>query len=134
MEEKESLIETLFEKIEDYGKINLELFKLKAINTSADLVSSIVSKLAVFVVIIIIVISLNTGLALWIGDLLGKSYYGFFIVAAFYVLIALILYLVPGIVKAPINDSIILKMLNKERDEKEFTKCNAWWGNWASGK
>lgn len=122
MEEKESLIETLFEKIEDYGKINLELLKLKAINTSADLVSSIVSKLVVAVVIILIFISLNTGLALWIGEMLGKSYYGFFIVAVFYVLIALILYLVPGIVKTPINDSIILKMLNKERDEKEFTE------------
>ena len=122
MEEKESLIETLFEKLEAYAKINLDLFRLKAINISADMVSSIASKLVVFVVIILIVISLNTGLAIWIGDLLGKTYYGFFIVAAFYVLLALVLHFVPGIVKSPLNDSMILKMLNKEKDEKEFTE------------
>ena len=123
MEEKDSLIETLFEKLEAYAKINLDLFRLKAINISADMVSSIASKLVVFVVIILIVISLNTGLAFWIGDMLGKTYYGFFIVAAFYVLVALVLHFVPGIVKSPVNDSIILKMLNKEeKDEKEFTE------------
>ena len=122
MEEKESLIETLFEKLEAYAKINLDLFRLKAINISADMVSSIVSKLVVFVVVILIVISLNTGLAFWIGDMLGKTYYGFFIVSAFYVLVALVLHFVPGIVKSPVNDSLILKMLNKDKDEKEFTE------------
>ncbi len=122
METKSTLIESLFEKAEAYAKTNLNLFKLKAIDKSADAVSTIVSTLAVIIFILLTTIMLSIGLALWIGELIGKSYYGFFIVAGFYVLIALILHFMPGIIKSPVNDSIILKMLNEKKDEKEFTK------------
>ena len=122
MEEKATLIESLFEKAEAYAKINLDLFKLKAINNSADVVSTIVSKLAVIIAVLLIILLASIGLSIWIGVLVGNSYYGFFIVAAFYVLVALILHYVPGLVKSPVNNSIILKMLNKEKDEKEFTE------------
>lgn len=122
MEEKPTLIESLFEKSEDYLKTNLDLFKLKAIDKSADEVSTIVSKLILSIVILLIIISLNTGLALWIGELVGKLYYGFFIVAAFYVLVALLLHFVPSLIKSPVNDSIILKMLKTNKDEKEITQ------------
>jgi len=122
MEEKATLIESLFEKSEAYAKINLDLYKLKAIDKSADVVSTILSKIILFVVVLLLIISLNTGLAFWIGELVGKWYYGFFIVAAFYVLVALILYYFPGLIKSPVNDSIILKMLNTKKDEKEITE------------
>lgn len=122
MEEKATLIESLFERSEAYAKTNLDLIKLKAIDKSADVVSTVLSKLVFYVVVLLIVFSLNTGLALWIGDLVGKLFYGFFIVAAFYVLVALSLYFVPGIIKSPVNNSIILKMLNNKKDEKEVTQ------------
>ena len=61
-------------------------------------------------------------LALWIGELVGKLYFGFFIVAAFYVLVALLLHYLPGLIKSPVNDAIILKMLNNKEDEKAFTE------------
>ena len=122
MEEKPTLIESLFEKSEAYAKTNLDLFKLKAIDKSADLVSTVLSKLVFYIVVLLIIFSLNTGLAIWIGELLGKLYYGFFIVAAFYVLVALLLHFVPGIIKSPVNNSIILKMLNNKKDENEVTQ------------
>ena len=40
----------------------------------------------------IFIVLLNIGIALLLGDLLGKAYYGFFIVAAFYAIIGIILY------------------------------------------
>ena len=122
MEEKASLIESLFEKSEAYAKTNFDLFKLKAIDKSADVVSTVLSKLVFYVVVLLIIFSLNTGLALWIGDLVGKLFYGFFIVAAFYVLVALLLHFVPGIIKSPVNNSIILKMLNTKKDENEVAQ------------
>ncbi len=122
MEEKETLLESLFEKAETYAKINLDLFELKAINNSADVVSTIVSKIAVIIAVLLIILLASIGLSIWIGELVGNSYYGFFIVAAFYVLVALILHFKPGIIKSPVNNSIILKMLNKKTDEKEFTQ------------
>ena len=121
MVEKATLIESLFEKSEEYVKTNLDLFKLKAIDTSADVVSTVLSKLVFFIMVLLIVVSMNIGLALWIGELVGKSYYGFFIVAAFYVLVALVLHFVPNLIKDPVNDSIILKMLNTKKNEKEIT-------------
>ena len=122
MEHKATLIESLFEKAEAYAKTNLDLFKLKTIDKSADVVSTVLSKLVFFIVVLFIIVSINIGLALWIGELTGKSYYGFFIVAAFYVLVALVLHFMPGLIKSPVNDSIILKMLKPKKDEKEITQ------------
>ena len=122
MEEKSTLIGSLFEKSEAYAKTNLDLFKLKAIDSTAGIVSTVLSKLVFYVVVLVIILSINTGIALWIGELLGKVYYGFFIVAAFYVLVALLLYFVPGLIKTSVNNSLILKMLNNKKDEKEVTQ------------
>ncbi|MEP7266372.1 MAG: hypothetical protein ABI844_02010 [Saprospiraceae bacterium] len=115
MEEKATLIESLFEKAEIYAKINFEIFRLKAIDKSADVISSIVAKIAIIILVLLIVLLLNIALSLWIGELVGKSYYGFLIVAGFYILVALILHYKRGILlKAPINDSIILHMINEK--------------------
>ncbi len=112
MEEKATLIESLFEKSEAYAKTNINLFKLKAIDKSADVISTVLSKLVFFIAVLTIFLLLTIGLSLWIGELVGTLYYGFFIVAGFYVLVALFLHFVPGLIKSPVNDSIILKMLN----------------------
>ena len=122
MEKRATLIESLFEKAEAYAKTNLVLFKLNAIDKSADIFSTIVSKLAVIIAVLLIIFLASIGLSLWIGELVGKVYYGFLIVAGFYVLVALILHYKPGIIKSPVNDSIITKMLNNKNDEKEFTQ------------
>lgn len=111
MEEKATMMESFFEKVEEYSKTNISLFKLKAIDKTADVVSTIVAKIAILIVIMLAVVLLNIALSLWIGESLGKSYYGFIIVAAFYVLIALILHLSgKTILKSPTNNYIILQM------------------------
>ncbi|MEP7197497.1 MAG: hypothetical protein ABI851_13330 [Saprospiraceae bacterium] len=115
MEDNATLIDSLFEKAEGYVKTNFDLFKLKAIDKSADVVSTIVAKLVILIVVFIIVILLNIGLSLWIGELVGKSYYGFFIVATFYVLVAIVLIYKRGIIlKSPVNNSIILQMIKEK--------------------
>jgi hypothetical protein len=35
---------------------------------------------------------LNLGLALWLGEILGKPFYGFFVVAAFYVITGIVIH------------------------------------------
>lgn len=114
MKNYETAIEMLFEKAEDYGKTTIELMKLKAINSSADIISSFAVKITLITIIALFVFIVNIGVALWIGDLLGKSYYGFFVVAAFYALMAILLrsYLYQW-VKVPINNFIIAQMLKK---------------------
>jgi len=56
---------------------------------------------------------LNIGLAIWIGELLGQMYLGFFVVGGFYALIAIILHLFRNSwLKKPVSSMIIKKMLN----------------------
>jgi len=48
-----------------------------------------------------------------LGDLLGKIYYGFFIVSTFYLLVGIIFHLfLHEWIKKPINDVIISEVLN----------------------
>ncbi|RZJ68283.1 MAG: hypothetical protein EOO50_02360 [Flavobacterium sp.] len=91
MKEKVVMIQELIDKAETYAKTNIELYKLKAIDKTTDVFSSVASGIVIGVIITFLVIILSIGASLWIGELLGKLYYGFFIVAGFYALLAIIL-------------------------------------------
>ena len=92
MEVKSNLIESLIEKATDYGKTSYELVKLKTVDRTSDVVSSLIPHSIVFVLIASFIFFLNLGLAFWLGDILGKLFYGFFVVAAFYVIIGLVVH------------------------------------------
>ncbi len=54
----------------------------------------------------------NIGVAIWLGDLLGKLYYGFFIVAGFYLFVSFIMYVEHKVlIKNPIKNLAIKKYL-----------------------
>jgi hypothetical protein len=108
-------IEMLFEKAEEYSKTTIELLKLKAIRKSADVVSSLISKAVITISVALSIFILNIGVALWLGKLTGESYYGFFIVAAVYILIALLVYTYRNAwIKTPMKNSFIAKMVNEK--------------------
>jgi hypothetical protein len=105
-------IATLFERAEDYGKTTLNLFKLNAIDKSADVASSLVSQLAVILTAVFSVLIISIGAALWLGKLLGDAFYGFFIIGGFYALLAIILQVFRHQwIKYPVSNSIIKQML-----------------------
>ena len=105
-------IATLFERAEDYSKTALKLLKLNAINKSADVASSLIARLVVIVTVVLSVLIINIGLALWIGKLLGETYYGFFVIGGFYALLAFVLQIFRDqVLKYPVSDSIIKQML-----------------------
>lgn len=112
METKTSLFEPLLEKVEQYGKTNFELLKLKSLNKTADITSTIISYAIQAIVILLFAIMLNIGLAFWIGDLVGNNYYGFLIIASFYGLVGIILYISNSSIKRSIQNSIIKQMFN----------------------
>lgn len=114
MEEKYKYIGSLLESAETYSKTSIDLIKLKTVDKVADGTSSLVAWTAVVIALVLFFITLNFGLAYLIGDLLGqKTYIGFFIVAAFYALAGLILYIFKDKwIKKPLNNSMINQMLN----------------------
>lgn len=112
MEQQNDHIASLLEKASGYVETRIELAKLKVAEKSSQTISSLVSMIVLCFVIIFFVLLLNIGLALWIGELLGNSYYGFFVLAAFYGLIALLIYFFKGKwIENPITNSIIKKMV-----------------------
>jgi Na+/melibiose symporter-like transporter len=112
-EDKIIFMEPLFARAEEFGKTSLELLKLKTLDKTAALVSTLISRGAAVLILSLFTIIVNIGIALWLGDVFGKSYYGFFCVAAFYGIIGLILCLFTHKwVKKSISESIITQMLN----------------------
>ncbi len=110
--EDQTLIETLLEKGEQYGKTTIELLKLKTLDKSADVASTMISWTIVIVFAVLFFLIMNIGIALWIGELLGKSYYGFFAVSGFYALLGIVFAIFrKQFVKNPINNSIINQVL-----------------------
>lgn len=75
---------------------------------------SFVTKTIITLIIILFSLLLNVGFSLWIGKQLGETYYGFFICAGLYLLMALVFYIFryPWI-KRPISNFIISKLIKK---------------------
>ncbi len=113
MEEKYKYIEPLVESVETYTKTSIELIKLKTVDKVADGTSSMIAWIPVIISLILFFIIANFGLALWIGAMLELDYMGFFIVAGFYALIGIILFIFKDKwIKKPLYISIINNMLN----------------------
>jgi hypothetical protein len=113
MEDNAKLIESLLERATEYIKTSYELVKLKVLDKASDVVSSLVPNAVVFVLIASFLLFFNLALAFWLGEILGKTYYGFFVVAAFYGIIAFVLhFLMHKWLKKKVCNYIIKKVLN----------------------
>jgi hypothetical protein len=106
-----NVIESLFESAETYAKTTIEITKLKALETTTVIVTSLMSKLIVLILFLLFFLVLNTGIAFLIGDLVGKVCYGFFIVAAFYLVAGIIAhFFLFKWLSRPIGDFIISQL------------------------
>jgi fatty acid desaturase len=111
MDEK-ALLESLLESAKKYGETSLELIRLKIIDKVTDAISSAIPLSVVIVLITTFLLFLSIGIAFWLGDLTGKVFYGFFIVAGFYILLALIIhFLLHKEIKKRIGDYFVRNIL-----------------------
>lgn len=94
MEEREKHpLEPLLDSAGDFGRTSFELYKLKAVDNTSGLVSSIAIKIVIILVILMVIVFGTIGIALWMGEILGKTWYGFFAVAGAYAILGTIIYL-----------------------------------------
>jgi len=89
MEKEKTLVEDLIVKTEDYAKTSYEIAKLKLLDNSSTLISSIAAQAVAGVILLISILILSIGLGFYTGEILGKVYYGFFIVGGVYIVISL---------------------------------------------
>ena len=113
MEDKVNFMEPLFEKAKEYGKTSYELFKLKTLNKTVKVLSTYLSRGIAFLFFSMFLVFLNIGIALWLGDLLGKTSNGFLCVAGFYGIIWGVLYFfMHNWLKKKISNKMITHLLN----------------------
>ncbi|CAM4257272.1 hypothetical protein [Flavobacterium terrigena] len=115
MENNTTTIEKLIEKAEIYSKTTLELCKYEAVYKSADIFSNLAVKLAITIVVVMFLLFVNIGLALFLGDYLGEMYYGFVAIGLFYLFIAILLYIFKDQwIRNPVSNFIISKICNSD--------------------
>ncbi len=106
-------IGSLFSNTKEYLQNKSDLWKLKLVDKSSDIVASLVEKLLLFFILTVFFVLLTIGLALLIGYWLGHSFYGFFVLAAFYGIAGWIIHSSRDkIIKTPISNGFIRKFLN----------------------
>ena len=118
MENIRAHIHGLVSDSKEYFETKAELWKLKAVDKVSDVASSMIAKTIVMAVLFLFVIMLSIAIALWIGDMLGKAMYGFFIVAGFYGIVGLIMNASrQKLIKTPLNDSLVESMLKHDHEK-----------------
>ena len=114
--EERSKFETLAEHAKDYAELRLELVKLEAAAKVSNVVSSIASAVVIGLLSLFVLLFASFGVAWWIGQANDNPSMGFFIVAGFYVVLAVVVYLMRNAIKLPIINSM-LQTLHYEGDE-----------------
>ena len=118
MESTATHIESIYNKAKVYTQTSIELYKLNAIDKTADVVSSIVTRLALGSIFAVFLLFINIGISLYIGQLLEASYLGFIIVSSFYLTIGICLILFNNkLITQPITNLVIAKLSRKRKEE-----------------
>lgn len=112
MENKTANVEELFQKIRDYADVRLELFKLKSINKVSGFMSSVITMIIVVILFSAVLLCITIGAALLIGACVGNAF-GFFIVAAIYLIVGLVLYSKRGkLIKTRVSNKLIKELID----------------------
>ncbi|HMU09646.1 MAG TPA: hypothetical protein PKC54_06545 [Ferruginibacter sp.] len=112
METRTNLLEPLLEKAEAYSKTSFEVMKLKAVDKTADILSTLASRGLLTVIVCFFAFTLNIAVGLWLGELLGRAYYGFLIITCCYALAGVVLLLIHPFIKGRVNNAVIRRLFN----------------------
>jgi hypothetical protein len=113
MHTQTNALEDLFNKAIACLETKGALLKLKAVSKTSDIAASVFSRLVIGLFAAMVLFFLNIAVALWLGNKMGAAFYGFFVVAGFYLLLLLIcLACRRRYIKQPLRDVLVKKMLN----------------------
>lgn len=113
-------VEQLYQKTKEYTETSIELFKLNAIDKTADLISSLFARLILVMFVAMFTLFINIALSLYIGKLLGEMYVGFLIVSGIYLVLSIaILLFSDKLLKEPLTNLVIAKLL-KTKAKRDY--------------
>jgi Putative Actinobacterial Holin-X, holin superfamily III len=118
MEKSFAKAEELAGNVKDYIHTSIELVKLQAAEKASAVVAGMLEKLVMAVFLLFFIGLASIALAVFLGDLTGKNWAGFLIVAGIYLLIGGILWTArKKIIRVPLMNAFIYQLFNKDADE-----------------
>lgn len=106
-----SKIEQIYNRVEQYVTTTVELYKLKALQKVAETAASIITSVLLAICGLLFLFFVSLGLAVYLGEVMGRMHYGFMIVAGIYLLVAIIVYAVRAtVLKDKVNTYIVRKI------------------------
>jgi hypothetical protein len=125
METLNDHIEAIYHKAKAYTETSIELYKLNAIDTTADVVSSLVSRIVLVIVVSLFTLFVNIAVSLFIGKQMGSYYLGFLILSGFYLIIAILIAIFnKKWIQKPISNLVISKLLNPRKIDITASKLD----------
>src|SRR3546814_1902206 len=94
MQEEKEAQSTIFEEIKEYLSVRSRIFSLQVAETTANLISNLISNAAALLFFVIFFVFASVGLALLVAQWVGNTAGGFFIVAGFYLLIGIVIWMI----------------------------------------
>jgi hypothetical protein len=113
----------LFDQVKVYINLRLDFLKLNIAEYLIRFFSGLVLWIILFWFIFFVLVFGSFAFAYWFGDVTGKTWLGFLIIAGFYCLLAIIIYAVRrSLIVRPFTRFILQQMeldkFNEENDEK----------------
>ena len=106
--------------LKQYLMLNYEIVKLQATDKVSALGSSLFGLLMVGISAFLFAFTLSIGLGFYLSAVLGNAWSGFAIIAAFYFLVAIVLFIGrKKMIEKPLRDKIIDKLLNNPSPDKK---------------
>lgn len=119
MSETLKKVEELTDHVKDYITTKVEITKLRLAEKTSLTIGNIIAALVVAVLFLFVILFGSIAGAWALSDYIGKNYAGFLIVAGFYLLVAIIVWLARGkLIRFPVMNAII-KMLHKKDDDEQ---------------
>lgn len=113
-------IEEFIEKLKEYFNTRLKLGRLTLIEKCVLVFAGLITDGFVVIFLILAFLFISLGLGFYLSELLGNSFAGFFIMALFYFVVALIIYLTKDKhLEKPIIESM-LKKIFKDDDKNQL--------------
>lgn len=107
-------LEEITDSLKEYLLLNFEILKLEATERISVIGSSLTAMLLVGLSVFLFVFTMSIGLGFYLSALLGDTYSGFAIIAAFYFLLAIVLFVGrKKLIERPLRDKIIEKILKQ---------------------
>jgi xanthosine utilization system XapX-like protein len=120
MEETFAKVEELASHINEYVNIRVDTAKLEVAEKTSSVLANLIAGLIVGVVFLLFFLFVNFSIAYALAGWLGKTWAGFLIVAGFYLLMGLTVWVTrQRILQIPIMKGITNLLFNKENEDEE---------------